>query len=442
MPSIRVASAWGVRVLGVLLALNHPSAGQAPLLDSPLLAGEGVPDDANGVERAKSILERRRPDYEPAPITLGDGGWLSGFVMRSSLGLYETYDGNIYRAAAQPKSDLITTVAPSVAVSSNFYNHALEFAAKGQFGRHLSATKEDFDDYELGLRGRYDASRDLFFIGGARAAWLHEDRGSPDDRGSLRPITYRMASGNLGGRVGFGDFGLRLLGSFRNFEYDNSSTSSGVVSNAQRNRTELEGGLRFEYAYAPNALIFARALTNQREYELSRDARGFARSSHGGSFAAGLDFDFGGLVKSEVFLGFGTQRYDDERLKPFDGLQYGASLLWSLSSLTSLRVAAARTLEETTVDFASGRSSSSVSISLEHELLRNVVLSARSVFGWDDYVGVSRLDKLSQVGVGALYLMNRSFSMQADVSRLMRTSSASGAEFEATIFNVRFIANF
>lgn len=436
-----------MRVLSVftmVVVLAQPALGQLPLLDDPFLSNTRPPEFANGVERGKSVLQRKRPAYEPAPLTLGDGrgGILDGFLLNPSLGVGETFDSNLYRSSTAPKSDFITSLTPSASVRSDFNNHAVELVAKADIGRHLSAKREDYEDFDVAVRGRFDVSRDLFTVGGVQGQWLHEDRGSPDDKKSLSPVTYRLATGNLGGRASFGDFGLRLLADLRQYEYDESKTALGATSNRQRNRNEFDVGTRVEYEYLPNTLVFIRALANRRGYEQARDDLGFARSSRGGSLAVGSELDLGGLVKGEFYLGYARQTYEDQRLRPIGAMLYSGALLWSVTPLTSFRVTAARSLEETTLELASGRLSSRAGVSLEHELLRNLVLSLRGNAILEKYEGISRTDKVSEFGFGAVFLANRYFTMQSDVLYRTRQSNAVGSDFDATLLAARLVANF
>jgi hypothetical protein len=46
-------------------------------------------------------------------------------------------------------------------------------------------------------------------------------------------------------------------------------------------------------------------------------------------------------------------------------------------------------------------------VSLDHELLRNVLLNGNASWETDDWKGIDRTDDIYSIGAGAKYLMNR-----------------------------------
>jgi hypothetical protein len=69
---------------------------------------------------------------------------------------------------------------------------------------------------------------------------------------------------------------------------------------------------------------------------------------------------------------------------------------------------------------------------VDHELLRNVILSGLARYRLDDYHGVDRHDRISEVGISGEYLLNRNIGLHLGYSYLKQDSSgaARGLTFD------------
>lgn len=435
---------WAIMIVIGVYFTPWTASGADLTLGSDAMSAPRPREISNGVERGVSIAERRRPDYDPVPLPLGNGSGepLDGFDIVSSVGLEQAYDSNIHRASSGARGDLISVLKPALSLASDRNNHALSLSADGEVGRYWASPRDDYQDLKLLADGRLDVARGAFVVGDALVRWLHDDRGSPDDIAGIRPTTYRLMGGDIGGRIGAGILGLRLLGSARQYRYDDSPTSAGPVSNRQRDRDEFYAGARLEYAYSANAPLFLDVDADRRLYRQFRDDQGYARGSNGGSVALGTGLDFGGLVTGEIFAGYTWRTYQDARLLAVATPLFGGRMLWGVTALTSVRLTFDRSVEETTLDPASADVSSRLSLAVEHELLRNLILSARLSMNVADYVGLSRVDTYREIACEGLYLMDRGLYIDGGLAYKTRRSTAMGADYDATVVHFGVVANF
>ena len=112
-----------------------------------------------------------------------------------------------------------------------------------------------------------------------------------------------------------------------------------------------------------------------------------------------------------------TRPYDDAAR--FGGR---AQLDYFLSPLTTLTLGAGRTVEDAATPGAGGYVASSASLTVDHELLRNLILTGRLTYSEDEYQGLDRNDRRLQARVGATYLMNRNLGVSL-VAATLKTSS-------------------
>lgn len=392
-----------------------------------------------------SVYERARPEYDPLGTRVGS------FVARPTLELREAYNDNIYADENNEESDFITQLRPSLRVESNWANHAIRFDASGGFGLYGSNDEENYGDWMVGSAGRYDITRGQYFVGRVRYDERHEDRGSADDVFGIEPSRYALTTANLGYVRDISVFSLITDVDMQQFNFKDVASAGGVgtIDNDIRDREQYQYRLRVGYEFIPNYEAFVEGTYNWRLYDQDNTFPGVAfsprvsdrnRDSEGYSAVVGTAINFSGKLRGDVSAGWLSQEYDSPVLNDIDAFKYGASLVWNITGLTSLTGTVDRSVEETIQGLASGYLSSSYDITLEHELMRNVLLSANLGYDNNDYEGISREDDIWFAGVGGDYLLRRGVTLSANYLFTDRDSNIAGADFSQNLFilGVRF----
>ena len=88
-----------------------------------------------------------------------------------------------------------------------------------------------------------------------------------------------------------------------------------------------------------------------------------------------------------------------------------------------------RTVEETTINRASGSFDSEYGVSVDHELLRNLILSSRASYLNADYEGINRKDDYLKFGASGKYLLNRNLYVTLKYDYERRDSNAAGQDY-------------
>jgi hypothetical protein len=402
-------------------------SGCAMAVAATLTAAEA---QAQEPRRGESVFERPRPDYDPLGVRAG------GFLVFPRIELGEAYNDNIFADDDDEEDDFITVVRPEVDVESNWGRHALNLRTGAEAGFYLDNEDENFLDGFALLDGRLDVVRETFIFGGLGWRHRHEDRGSPDDVAGEEPTEYDMYSANLGAFRGRGRISARLDGNVDHFDFhDVDAAGGGEIDQDDRDRVQYLLTGRVGYEYLPDTEAFVRVSGRMRNYE-EVDENGLDRDSVGYAAVIGTDLDFTGKVSGEVFVGYQHTTYDDEELNDIDGLAAGGSLLWNITGLTSLRGFLEVSTEETTQANASGYLATRLGASVEHELLRNVLLGAGLTVGRDDYEGIDREDDIFTGLLSARYLINRNFYAGAEFTHRTRNSDTAD-EFSQNVILFR-----
>ena len=421
------------------VAQTEPMVPIPPLPVAPNVpVGPGVP-----LERGFTVVDRERP--EVAPLGMRLGSWF--FFPRAEVD--ELYNDNIFAGSGGPGSfkgnDLITAVVPGFDLRSNFPTNALNLSAGAvlsYYARHSSFNTQDAFGAADG-RLDVDATHDVH--GGLRVEKAHEDPGAPNVPGNVaEPVLYNTYTAN----AGFAQTRLRIGYSAdvtaRRQEYQAVPlVGGGLAQESERNNNSYEAALRPYYEFVPNYQGFVRGAYNIRRYDHVQFLQS-TRNSHGFRADVGARVDLTGLAYAEFFVGYLRQEYRSATFGSISGLDAGANLVYNITPITSLTLKGARTVQDTNFAIVGNAPSpgyleSSVGLSVDHELLRNLLLNGTATFVNDDFKGIDRTDNGYLAGAGAKYLLNRNLYLGANYTFERRISSgASGiGPFSRNIVMVR-----
>lgn len=363
-------------------------------------AAEAQTTGQTKAKRNETVVTRARPEVDPLGIRLGT------FLLLPKITLEETYDDNIYAVEDKETDDFITSIRPEVALKSDWSNHALNFAAGLDQGLYFSNDEADYTDWFTKLDGRLDVTRDINVQAGAGFQRTHEAPDDPNFGGSEYPEYFYKTDAFLKYNQRFGRFRTTVDGTFARLDYENAK---GGVQNQDRDINVVQGGVRVGYELQPQYEAFVRASGNRRMYDTQPDDQGRRRDSAGYAIVTGVTLDLTGVLFGDVFVGYREQFYDSGDEDDFAGPTFGVSLNWNVTPLTTITAGIEQTVQETTDNNASAYVLTVGSLSVDHELLRNLLLNANVSVGEEDYEGISQTDMIYTAGVGIRYLMNRNF---------------------------------
>ncbi|PKQ05924.1 MAG: hypothetical protein CVT72_08095 [Alphaproteobacteria bacterium HGW-Alphaproteobacteria-11] len=376
-------------------------------------------------DRNVGVRDRARPGYDAAGIRAG------GFMVYPEASVTGTYNDNIFASDVGEVDDFITTLAAGVAVQSNWNRHALNLNAG--LAQYLYADNSDEDrfDWNIGGNGRVDVTRDTNLSGGLSYAELHEDRGAPNAVGlAAEPTEYSLFRADIALAHRFNRVTTRVGAGYTDYDYDDTPLIGGGIADQDfRDREEFEQFARLGYDVSPDTNLYIQGTLNQREYDLKPPVVALNRDSDGYAVVGGADFRLTNLAQGEVYIGYQEQSFDDPTLPNISGLAFGAAVDWFVTPLTTVRIDAASTVEETVAAGSSGFLDQSVGLGIDHELMRNVIVGARASYANQDFEGIGRSDDVIRAGLGVDYLINRNFSAGLEYGFTNRDSNAPGLDY-------------
>lgn len=417
---------WGAAALALIFAAPP---GRAQALNEVLdLPDREFGPAARGVSRQaqKNTTVRTRPRAELEQMGIRAGA----FLILPSLDASAGYNDNVFATDGDEDSDWYQDYEPRLRVRSDWTRHAVQALAHARIRRYDTFDDEDYEDWDVRGEGRLDIGRASELLAEIAHEDRHEDRAAPEDLGLDERTRYKVNSGELALNHPRGNwtFGARAQIADYDFEETESAPAGFLVGDA-RDRQRRRGEVRAAYSFRPGYGAFLRGGWNQQRYD-DPTAAGVNRDSDGFDVGAGLDLDLTDLLFGEAFVGYRKQNYDADVFETRQGLALAVDLTWNPTLLTSVHFAANRDVQETVVAGASGYTRSRLTLELDHELLRSLILTGGVDALRRSYGDSERREELLQLRAGARYIANRYVQLRLQVVHRMQDGEDGGREFD------------
>lgn len=380
-----------------------------------------APSAALAQSAGPSPLERDRSEFDPVGARIGS------FRLNPSIRVEGDYNSNVLALEDNEIDDLVLALRAELDIESLWQRHRLKADAYVRQTVHAELTTEDVFEAGARIQGDYDFSRETFLRAEVTADFLAEDRTAITNVSQARePTRLRRFGANATLGHDFGDLQLTFDAQIIGLDFDDAVAADGTpIEQDFRDSLYSRGALSLAYDVSPRVALVVRGQVDRLNYtnadpgpnELDRDSTGYA-------VEGGVRLQLTNLLFGEVRVGYLERQSDDPLLPNASGLSFGANLQWDVTPLTTLRLFADRQVEESGSLFNSGNIRSQARLSVEHELLRNVIL--------DGELELARIDSVGQfneqadqyrVRAGVTWLVNRRLRIFGRVSRFDRAGS-------------------
>jgi len=336
---------------------------QAQLLDS--LFPEGVP--GYGTEQGVTVQSRTRPEYEPLGIRIDTS------MFRPLLGVSVGYDNNIFGGPAHHGAWEIAT-QPSVLASTE--------NSIGSAGLYLSANDVHYQgepsqnrtDGSAFFGGTINLGRDKLTLG---AGYLsqHEDRTALDALPSDRPVAFTVANFRTSYDAVFGRFTATPSIEVNQFQFADTTIFGQPISEAARDRTSVQSGVTLRYSWMSGRdLLWVNRVVDTRYDHPSAGQP--SNNSNAWQTLFGVDYDDDTVWRYRLLGGVEyRQAAAASTASQTTGIAE-AEITWSPSGMTTLRASVFRGIEDAAQTGLSSYTYTSAQLRADHELLRNVLLTA------------------------------------------------------------------
>jgi hypothetical protein len=370
-------------------------------------------------ERGVTVLTRPRPEFDPAGVRL------SSFRLDASLDAGLGYDDNLQPGTRPARSGGFAEEALSVSGVTNWTRHAIEARATQATRQHLQDSDLNWNDYAVGLLGRYDIGR---------ASWLrlrydhirsHLDVDNVDVQadGSSVPVPFDTDGVQVAGLAAFNRLRLGASLDYRIIRYQNVTVNGvrDIVSNNDY-QTAL-GEFTADYSFLPGRSVLGLVRLQDISYDRSSE-RG--RDSFTWEAQGGVEYDFTGTWQARLLVGYRERDYEQPGLKSLSGPAFEGEVVLLPSQLTTVTLTVQRTLEESIRESSVSYTRTAARLRTDYELLRNVILAGELRGENRNYPrgGGKASDVIGLVE--ARVLLNRNMSMVATYQHTERLEAPAG----------------
>ena len=357
-----------------------------------------------------SVLDRARPDYDPIGVPVGT------FRLYPSLNTQLEYVDNIYASQNGRASDGIFPITP-------WSRNAFSISGDVSRNEYFTFSNNDTTNYGVRLNGRLDLLREDSVVVGYDHEFATEPRtNSIVAQESPNPSQFTHDGASVSGVHQLDRIRLVASFTFNHLDYQDLTGFNDIfIPNEERSYNEYQAVGRADYAISPDFAIFGSVEYNKFDYKLDPTDR----NSDGYIVLGGVNMDIPNLIRGEVGVGYLTQDYN--RGADQSGIAAQAQLQYFPTQLTTVTLNAQRRIENASVINSGGDVLSTVSLRVDHELRRNVLLFAQLGYSHDDFQGFSFTDNRYSAGFGATYLVNRLISLNAAFDHETQSTTGSAS---------------
>lgn len=387
---------------------------------------ESAANDAN-----TSVRDRLRPEYDALGVTLG------AFRLYPELSTFALASDNVFAEDENARSDTAFGIELSAALSSLWASNALSLSLAADSLSYADFHELDRFNWRVGADGRLDVTRNLQTTGAVSYAEQHEElRSSALSAGLAEPVPYTQASARLGAQNQFNRLRVSANATIDDYAYESVALQAGgTLDQGDRDRVVSQLIGRVVYSTSPRSTIFLSLARNWRVYDRRPPEVLVDRNSSGWNALVGAGFDITRLIRGEVGVGYLSQDYDALGVEDTSGLAFQSSIEWLPDPLITVSLGAERGVRDANVPGAAAYIGNDLSLAVDYEFRRNIILGASLQGGVNDYRGLDREDDYVRIGASADYLINRSVSAFASVSRDRVTSNDDlGREYDLDRF--------
>jgi hypothetical protein len=392
-----------------------------------------TPATAQTVVQGQGVGDRARPDYDPF------GSRLGSFTLFPSVTATASATDNYLATDTNRRSDVYLRVTPEIVVRSDWARNRLEGRAYVTQDVHANLTGENATQYGASLAGAYDVSRDTQFRADASIGKFVESRSSLGAfQGAQEPVRYEVYHAGIGASHSVNELSLSANAGVDYRDFHDAPIGGGLfIDQDFRDVRDLSVGGSAQYDLRNGIGLILSATYSDEQYDVRPGKSGYIpgsidRDSTGLSVLGGITLELTRLVFGNIQVGYINRKYNDSRLKNLNSFSYNADVLWNVTPLTSIRVRASRSVEDTSSPEYAGNTRNDFRVGVDHELYRYIIISGNAAYGHFTPNGRNGIggDEYS-VGAGGRYLINRHFSAFANVGYAKRTSDSTFLRYNA-----------
>ena len=364
-----------------------------------------------------TVATRSRPAYDTPGIRVGN------FVLTPVLSESAGYDDDVTGTPHGKGSALLETNA-SVNAAGGWSNSKFAAGLSVDDNEYFEQSGQNFTNWSAALGGSHDFGRDTFSLG-ATYLYLNQTPRGLDVPGLNSAIAYHVADLRSNYHIDLGHIFIQPGVDVGYYSFDNGTIGGQPYLQTYRDRIIVSPELIGSYEFATRRRVVVILRDTQSDFDQAPP--GLPRQNfNDASVLAGLAYDADGIIGFRLLAGYEERSFASSRYQFIDAPIVEAAATWTPTGLTTITGSAARYIEDSAAENTVGYTETALKLQMDHEYLRNVILSIHAAYFIDDYSGTGAGSSTSQTyftgGFGGSYALNRNVRLAADYTYSTRNS--------------------
>jgi hypothetical protein len=221
----------------------------------------------------------------------------------------------------------------------------------------------------------------------------------------------------------FGRLSVEIGGLVSYANYQDAQTPAGAPLDQDfRDSSIYQTHIELGYGVPAGPVLFVAVTGEARRFRVA--APPITRDAETVEVLAGIRSDITPLLRGRAGLGYLYANFRDPTIKSRGALALNVRLDYLLSQLTTITLSARRGLQNVASATAPAALLTEARLGVDHELLRNLILSASAGYQHADYISSDGAVRRFTTDGGARYLVNRRMRVDFDLGYRRRTGSA------------------
>ena len=376
-----------------------------------------------------TVATRARPDFDPLGIQLGS------ITVRPSFSEGLGYDSN--PVLRPPSPGFATRTSPvvnstlAVQVNSRWSKDNFSAYLSANDFRYPSASSQDTTNFTGSLGQTINIGEDILTGAVSHVSQSQTSRDldtPPLDRAGV----FTIDNVRLTYAANRGPFYFYPQLNYTAWRYDNVTSFGKPLNQTYRNRDIADASLLVKYG---EALLrdFAAVLrgasihyTNPEAGQPNRDATTFAA-------LVGIDNAASSVWRTRLLVGYQARQFTSPALRATAAPIVEANVTWSPSGLTTITGSATRAIQDAAAEFTQSYTYNEVQLSIDHELLRNLLLRAYVDYQRADNQQGGGHETIEAAGASATWLMNRNMRLSGSYDYTTKHATSYGTLSESIV---------
>jgi hypothetical protein len=375
-----------------------------------------------------SVLDRIHPEWDPIGVREG------AFVILPKVNLGVAYNDNVFATASGAKGDIYWTVSPSVTINSNWNQNAVSLYADASLQRYATYVNQDGEQYHVILQGTYDVYHDMIVTGYlAELRVLIPRVADAYSRDALTPLYDDETGVTIGVVKTFNALKLTANGTFLDLVYENGVAQDGKpLDESFQNLRSYSLQVEAEYALTDDVALYV------QQSIAHGDLNSILREHDDTQTLIGPNFRINHLLTAELGVGYITSRYHDPLARPVGNFSEQATVHYFPTGLTTVTLSASESVTDSGLVTTPAYLQQNAGIEVDHELLRNLLITGILDLTWNKYEVIQRYDHIIEASLAAKYKVSHGVALALSVSHLQRRSSGaqSGVDFAGEVVSL------